>query len=84
MMAQLIQIGNSRGIRIPKPLIEGAELEGCELELRIVPEGLLVTPAKKDRIGWKTAFDVMHEHGDDAMVMAAEPSPSFDDEGWEW
>ncbi len=83
-MAQLIQIGNSRGIRIPKPLIEGAELEGCELKLRIVPEGLLVTPASKDRQGWKAAFEVMHEHGDDAMVMAAEPSSSFDDEDWEW
>ncbi len=83
-MTQLIQIGNSRGIRIPKPLIEGAELEGCELELRIVPEGLLVTPATKDRHGWKTAFDIMHEGGDDALVMAAEPSSAFDNEDWEW
>jgi len=83
-MVQLIQIGNSRGIRIPKPLIEGAKLEGCELELRIVPEGLLVTPAIKDRYGWKAAFDVMNERGDDAMVMAAEPSSPFDDEDWEW
>jgi len=83
-MTQLVQIGNSRGIRIPKPLIEGAELEGCELELRIVPEGLLVTPATNDRHGWKAAFDIMHEHDDDAMVMVAEPPSSFDDEDWEW
>ncbi len=83
-MAQLIQIGNSRGIRIPKPLIEGAELEDCELELKIVPEGLLVTPATKDRHGWKAAFDLMHERGDDAMVMAAEPLTAFDHEDWEW
>lgn len=26
----------------------------------------------------------LQEHGDDAMVMAAEPSTSFDDEDWEW
>jgi antitoxin MazE len=84
MMTQLIQIGNSRGIRIPKPLIEGAELEGCELELRIVPAGLLVTPVTKGRYGWKAAFDVMYERGDDAVVMAAEPSTAFDDEDWEW
>ncbi|MEN8163857.1 MAG: AbrB/MazE/SpoVT family DNA-binding domain-containing protein [Acidobacteriota bacterium] len=83
-MARLVQIGNSRGIRIPKPLIEGADLEDCELELKIVSEGLLVKPATTRRHGWKKAFDVMHDHGDDAMVMAAEPPTSFDHEDWEW
>ena len=83
-MARLVQIGNSRGIRIPKPLIEGADLEDCELELKIVSEGLLVKPVTTRRYGWKKAFDVMHNHGDDAMVMAAEPSTPFDHEDWEW
>ncbi|MCD4749104.1 MAG: AbrB/MazE/SpoVT family DNA-binding domain-containing protein [Thermoanaerobaculales bacterium] len=83
-MARLVEIGNSRGIRIPKPFIEGAELEDCELELKIVPEGLLVTPTSKGRRGWKAAFEDMYEHGDDTMVMAAEPSTAFDHEDWEW
>ncbi len=83
-MTRLVQIGNSRGIRIPKPLIKGADLEDRELELKIVSEGLLVKPATTRRQGWKKAFEVMHDSGDDELVMAAEPSIPFDHEGWEW
>ena len=38
-MAELIQIGNSKGVRIPKVLIEQAGLEGRVLELKVVREG---------------------------------------------
>ncbi|QEP41834.1 AbrB/MazE/SpoVT family DNA-binding domain-containing protein [Ectothiorhodospiraceae bacterium BW-2] len=56
-MAQLIQIGNSQGIRIPKPIIDQAQLSGAELELEIVQEGLLIKPKKKARSGWQTAIE---------------------------
>jgi len=56
-MAHLVKIGNSQGIRIPKPLIEQAHLEGKELELQVVNQGLLVTPKKGVREGWKEAID---------------------------
>ncbi len=83
-MAQLIQIGNSRGIRIPKPLIESAALDGCELELKVVSEGLLIAPESKNRRGWRAAFEAMHQEGDDAMLMVAEQTTAFDDGDWEW
>lgn len=56
-MAQLVRIGNSQGIRIPKPLIEQAHLEGKELKLQIVNGGLLITPEKEAREGWKEAIE---------------------------
>ena len=51
-MAHLVKIGNSQGIRIPKPFIEQAHLEGKELELQVVEGGLFITPMLKPREGW--------------------------------
>ncbi|HEC17649.1 MAG TPA: AbrB/MazE/SpoVT family DNA-binding domain-containing protein [Sedimenticola sp.] len=56
-MTQLVRIGNSQGIRIPKPLIEQADLEGKELKLQLVNGGLLITPKKEVRAGWKEAIE---------------------------
>ena len=56
-MAHLVKIGNSQGIRIPKPLIKQAHLEGKELDIQVVNQGILVTPSKKPREGWKKAIE---------------------------
>ena len=55
-MAHLIKIGNSRGIRIPQPLIQQANLQNEELEIQVVENGLLITPIKKSRNGWEEQF----------------------------
>ena len=51
-MAKIIKIGNSQGIRIPKPIVELANLENIELDFVVLDSGLLITPDKKVRIGW--------------------------------
>ena len=51
-MAKIIQIGNSQGIRIPKPIIELANIGDKELEFVVMDSGLLITPEKKVRVGW--------------------------------
>ena len=56
-MAKIIQIGNSQGIRIPKPLIALANLEGKELEYVVMDSGLLITPEKKVRVDWENDID---------------------------
>ena len=56
-MAKIIQIGNSQGIRIPKPLISLANLQGKELEYVVMDCGLLITPEKKVRVGWENDID---------------------------
>jgi antitoxin MazE len=56
-MAKIIQIGNSQGIRIPKPLIALANLEGKELEYVVMDSGLLITSEKKVRVGWENDID---------------------------
>ena len=52
-MAKIIKIGNSQGIRIPKPIIALANLENLELDFVVLDSGLLITPDKKARVGWK-------------------------------
>jgi len=43
-MTMLTRIGNSQGIRIPKPLIQQAHLENVNLELEVLENGLLIKP----------------------------------------
>ncbi|MGE4570694.1 MAG: AbrB/MazE/SpoVT family DNA-binding domain-containing protein [Gammaproteobacteria bacterium] len=52
-MAQIIKIGNSQGIRIPKPIVELANLEGKELNFVVLGDGLLITVEKKPRVTWQ-------------------------------
>lgn len=51
-MAQLIHIGNSKGIRIPQAIIKQTGFENKELAFKVVPEGLLITPIQQPRAHW--------------------------------
>jgi antitoxin MazE len=84
MKARIIRIGNSRGIRIPKPLLEQAGLEG-EVEITAREGSLVIRPAVRPRAGWAEAFAAMARRGDDALLDEAPPSLSaWDEDEWEW
>jgi len=54
-MTMLTKIGNSQGIRIPKPLIQQAHLENTQLELKVLEDGLLIKPINNiQRENWET------------------------------
>lgn len=60
-MSTLITIGNSQGIRIPKPIIKQAHLEDTELEFVIVEEGLLIKPVvKMNRESWVSDIEQVY------------------------
>ena len=52
-MAKIIKIGNSQGIRIPKPIVSITNLENKELDFIVLNAGLLITPEKKSRVCWQ-------------------------------
>ncbi|PHS26776.1 MAG: AbrB family transcriptional regulator [Methylophaga sp.] len=58
-MVHLVKIGNSQGIRIPKPFIEQADLEGKELALEVVNGGLFIAPKKQPREGWAASIEAI-------------------------
>jgi antitoxin MazE len=82
MKARIVRIGNSQGIRIPKPLLEQAGL-GEEVELHVEGSRLVIESARRPRAGWADAFAAMHAASDDALLD--EPTPtSFDQDEWVW
>jgi len=81
MKAQIIQIGNSQGIRIPKVLLEETKIAG-EVELQVCPEGILIRNISKPRSGWDEAFKKLSETDDDVVPIA--PSAAFDEREWQW
>ena len=84
MKARIVAIGNSQGIRIPKPLLEQTGLAG-EVEISAAGGTLVIRPVKRPRAGWAAAFQEMARRGDDALLDDAAPSLSAWDEGeWEW
>ena len=84
-MAHLVKIGNSQGIRIPKPLIQQARLEGRELDIQVVNQGILVTPSKKPREGWKQSIDlILKENGSESLDSEWLDAELTTDENLEW
>jgi antitoxin MazE len=82
MKTRLVRIGNSRGVRIPKPLIEQAGLSD-EVELEVRQGAIVIAAAARPRAGWAAAAKQGHERGDDAP-LAKGPPTRFDLEEWEW
>ena len=79
MKTNVVRIGNSRGIRIPKALLDQCRLQD-EVELEVVNDHLVVRPATKPRSGWADAFHEMHERGDDTLLDQEPLSPSHWDQ----
>jgi antitoxin MazE len=83
MKAELVRIGNSRGVRIPKPIIEQCGL-GETVELSVENDRLIISPGRRPRQGWDEAFRATgHGTDDELMLKITEPN-EFDHEEWRW
>jgi antitoxin MazE len=84
MKLKIVAIGNSRGVRLPKPLLEQA---GIEEEVEVEADGntlILRSVKKAPRQGWEKAFQVMSEQGDDELLDSKSGASAWDQEDWEW
>ena len=81
MKARLVQIGNSRGIRLPKAVIEQVGLDD-EVELRVEEQRLVIIPVTRARAGWAEAIEAM---GADSASQLDPATPTrFDETEWRW
>jgi antitoxin MazE len=82
MKTKLVRIGNSRGVRIPKPLLEQAGLEE-DVELHVVRAGIMIRGAPQPRAGWAEAAEQIRVRQED--VLLDEPvATDFDETEWSW
>ena len=79
---RIVQIGNSKGIRVPKVVLEHAQLPD-EVELQAENGRLIVRAARRPRAGWADAAKAMRARGDDRLLDAASLS-TFDEREWRW
>lgn len=77
---RIVKIGNSQGVRIPKPILQQVDLWN-EVEMEVQGEQLILRPARKNRSGWEAQFEQMAAHGDDGLLDDFLP---LEDEEWEW
>lgn len=84
MRTNIIRIGNSQGIRIPKILLEQSRL-GTEVDLEVENEMIVIRPAARPREGWGEKFRLMSESGDDQMIDEdLSEQTVWDKDEWEW
>ena len=82
MKTKIIRIGNSRGVRIPKPLLEQAGLED-QVILRVVENGIVIESADKPRANWAEAARILCEKAEDGLLDEFVLS-NFDESEWVW
>ena len=82
MKTRLVRIGNSRGIRVPKMLLDEAQLPE-EVELQAEHGRLIVRAAQGPRAGWAAAARAMHARDDD-QLLDAPTRTRFDERDWQW
>jgi antitoxin MazE len=82
MKARLIRIGNSRGVRLPKPVIEEAGLAD-EVEVEVDSGAIIIRAAVRPRTGWAEAARRARAQGDDRLLDPPTPT-RFDREEWRW
>ena len=83
MKTSIVRIGNSRGILIPKRLLEDCRLEET-VELEAHKDHLVVRSTSKPRKSWDEAFKRMSEHGDDALLDRPLPASKWERTQWRW
>lgn len=80
MIVPIVPIGNSRGIRFPKIVLDKFSVKE-KMNMEVTEKGILLTPVNEQpRADWAESFCKMHKNKDDVL----EEMPVSEDFGWEW
>ena len=82
--AKLVAIGNSRGVRLPKAMIEQAGL-GADIELEVIDGAIVIRSHRPVRAGWAEAAKLMASRGEAPLPITVNPpTNAFDRDEWSW
>ena len=80
MELSVINIGNSKGIRLSKTILEKYNIQN-KIEIILEKDFIILKPKAEPRKNWEKAFKEMHENGDDQLLI----DDVFEDENFdEW
>ncbi len=85
MKTQIVKIGNSQGIRIPKIILEQSQLDS-DVELIPEHEQIIIRSLKKKRSNWNETFKAMANLNDDKLLDESKlkDQSSWDESEWIW
>ncbi|MFN3380549.1 MAG: AbrB/MazE/SpoVT family DNA-binding domain-containing protein [Runella zeae] len=78
MQVSVVQIGNSKGIRLSKTLLEKYHITD-KIELVLENDYIILKPLSEPRKNWEEAFAEMHRNGDDKLLIDS----VFENENWD-
>lgn len=78
MEVAVIKIGNSRGIRLSKTMLEKYSIKDT-VDLILEKGQIVIRPLSRPRKGWEKSFKEMSENGDDRLLF----NDVFEDENLE-
>jgi antitoxin MazE len=82
MLVSVIQIGNSRGIRLPKKILEQCDIQD-KIELEVIDKEIIIKAIKNNpREGWGEKFRLMADNGEDKLLI--DDTIGLDMKNWEW
>ena len=82
MIINIVPIGNSKGIRIPKAILDQCDIEN-EVDLEVENGKIIIEPIKRiPRNGWTESLIQMAETGEDQLLF--EDTIDLEMEDWEW
>lgn len=82
MLISLVQVGNSKGIRLPKSVLDQCQIED-KLEMEVSNNEIILKPIKnKPRAKWAEKFKKMNENRDDKLII--DDGLDLNDRDWIW
>ena len=84
MKAQIVRIGNSQGIRIPKPFLQQSRI-AKEVDIKVQGNQIVLRSLRRSREGWEESFRLMTSKGDDRLLdEKLLKQTRWDEEEWQW
>lgn len=85
MQVSVVKIGNSKGIRIPKKVLDQCQVDDV-LELSVKNNAILLKPVhKKPREGWAEAIEEANKkYGEEELDHEWLDADLLHDKDWQW
>jgi Virulence-associated protein and related proteins len=81
MLAEVVRIGNSKGIRLPAYILKDCNIAD-KVDMEIIDGKIIITPVNKPRENWNEKFKDMRENNEDTLLI--DDGIDADLEDWEW